>query len=248
MPRNYEASPLIEALFEVLFEPNTGWDLTIPGLLYEHIKTEYPDKEQKQVFNVEMQNTKGVSNAPRAVTPIAKMIFRTKDKTGLLQVSPPSFAINQLPPYGGWATFREVIQRNVATYQKVAPNRKPTGVSLRYINRVKTDLQSFSLEEYFSILPQVPATAENPVLSFFMSTTLGSQTPRGSLTIILTDENPKSGSSFIFDFQFSSEGADCPEPDKLPQWLDEAHQKISQAFDGAFTEKAHKNLFKEKTL
>jgi uncharacterized protein (TIGR04255 family) len=222
--------------------------LTIPGLFYEQIKQDFPLKEQQNLVGIEFQIEKGGIGSSRPAPTIPKMVFRTPDKSGLLQVSPDTFAVNKLPPYGGWVVFREVIVKNFQEYQRIAVGRKLSAVTLHYINRVKVEQKAFSLEQYFNVLPQIPTDAGGPIITFMMSTRLTSDSPKGILTITSAAENPDDGSSFIFDFQFTSRGADCPSADQLVSWLDLAHNKISVAFDGSLTEKAHKELFKEKSL
>ena len=54
MSRRYQKPPLIEALCEFQF---TGeeWDWTIPGLIYQEIKGEYPKKKQANIVQFEVQ-------------------------------------------------------------------------------------------------------------------------------------------------------------------------------------------------
>jgi uncharacterized protein (TIGR04255 family) len=44
MPKKYEKPPIIEAVCEFRFSGKSKWDLTIPGLIYDSVKDEYPQK------------------------------------------------------------------------------------------------------------------------------------------------------------------------------------------------------------
>ena len=248
MARRYEQPPLIEALCEFVYEPDKEWDLTIPGLLYEKIKSEFPDKEQQMMVGVEFQIANGNLSQARPAPSLPKMIFRSSDKASLVQVGAELFAVNKLPIYSGWPIFRESVIKNAKIYREITPSKKLKALTLRYINRVKVPTTSFDLDDYFNLVPKIPLGLSGPIVSFFVSTRLASGSPKGVLTIIAAAENPGNESSFIFDFQFTSVGEDCPKTEAFEAWLDGAHAKISAGFDGTFSEKCHKDLFKEKHL
>lgn len=48
MVRKYKHPPIVEALCEFQFIPSQPWDITIPGLLYDRINSEFPVKQQKR--------------------------------------------------------------------------------------------------------------------------------------------------------------------------------------------------------
>ena len=50
MGRRYKNPPVIEVVSEIRFSPDSEWDITIPGMLYEKIRGTFPIKEQKTVF------------------------------------------------------------------------------------------------------------------------------------------------------------------------------------------------------
>ena len=57
MGRRYKNPPIVEALCEFEFISSQPWDLTIPGLIYEKVKDEFPDKRQQigKGFNLSLQ-------------------------------------------------------------------------------------------------------------------------------------------------------------------------------------------------
>lgn len=52
MSKKYSNPPLIEAVCAFRLTPNTPWDITIPGLLYEPLKDAFPNREQRVVQEV----------------------------------------------------------------------------------------------------------------------------------------------------------------------------------------------------
>ena|SRR5215207_7513665 len=53
--RIYKDPPIIEALCEFQFVPSQPWDLTIPGLFYREVKSEFPKRRQFNPFQVSFQ-------------------------------------------------------------------------------------------------------------------------------------------------------------------------------------------------
>jgi hypothetical protein len=64
--RRYAAPPLIEAVCELRLTPDTQWDLTIPGMIYEKVKDDFPNREQRLAQEVEIeQGPQGMLDLPR---------------------------------------------------------------------------------------------------------------------------------------------------------------------------------------
>ena len=47
MQGTYANAPLLEAICELRFVPGAPWDWTIPGVLYERVKGEFPSKRTR---------------------------------------------------------------------------------------------------------------------------------------------------------------------------------------------------------
>jgi uncharacterized protein (TIGR04255 family) len=56
MSNEYKNPPAIEAVCEFRLSPETEWDITIPGLIYERVKEKFPIKEQRTFQNVEISS------------------------------------------------------------------------------------------------------------------------------------------------------------------------------------------------
>ncbi|NLI56111.1 TIGR04255 family protein, partial [bacterium] len=99
MEREYKNPPLVEALCEFQFIPLQPYDSTIPGLFYEKIKEEYPEKQEQVGINFQLQATekgfeqKIIQNFP------PKIQFFKSDKTSLVQIARELLVINCLKPY-----------------------------------------------------------------------------------------------------------------------------------------------------
>jgi len=54
MGRKYANPSIVEAVCEFRLSPDTPWDLTVPGLVYEKVRSEFPHREQRLFQEVEI--------------------------------------------------------------------------------------------------------------------------------------------------------------------------------------------------
>src|SRR5450759_1726858 len=156
MARQYINPPIAEALCEFYFSPSQPWDWTIPGLLYDKFKTDFPRKSQQNVLQVELhaereeinQNIKGG---------MARMQFLREDGRALVQVGPDLLVVNHLKPYSGWRIFKADITRSLATYCDTAQPRGIQRIGLRYINKIEFPYPSVEIEDYLLSAPRIPS-------------------------------------------------------------------------------------------
>ncbi len=147
MRKRYRKPPIVEALVEFRFEPDDNWDMTAPGLMYEHLKSKYPKRRQVQHhdFNLTARDTQ----LEGKVQIIDRMQFLGEDEHTLVQVSPHFLAVNQLAPYESWESFVPIIKRGLDTYRDVVSPNRLQRVGIRYINHIGFDNEQIELEDYF---------------------------------------------------------------------------------------------------
>ncbi len=108
MGKKYKDPPLVEALCEFQFISEPSWDLTVPGLIYERVKENFPDKHQQIGISMQFRPTEeGVEQKVEPNPP--RIQFYKSDKTALIQVAQDLFVINQLKPYPTWGNFKPMI-------------------------------------------------------------------------------------------------------------------------------------------
>src|SRR5258705_1897664 len=115
MPRTYKKPPLIEALCELRFEGSQPWDWTIPGLVYERIRDQFPKKRQENALEVSVQPGEN-QILQQMKAGVAKMQFLRDDESALIQIGPDLLAVNQLRPYQSWKAFKALILENMRIY------------------------------------------------------------------------------------------------------------------------------------
>ena len=165
MGRRYKNPPIVEALCEFEFISSQPWDLTIPGLIYEKVKDEFPDKRQQIGIGVQLKPTeKGFEHKVEPTPP--RIQFYKRDKTALIQVAPDLLVVNQLKPYMTWAKFKPMILDSLQKYRDIANPKGFKRVGLRYINKINIKAETIELSDYFDFYPYIPKNLPQLHISF----------------------------------------------------------------------------------
>lgn len=94
--RRYANSPIIEALCEFQFAPDSPWDLATPGLVYGKVQDTFPKRRQATRVTVAISASPGVTG--QQLETVALMQFLHEDEKALIQVGPNLLAVNHLKP------------------------------------------------------------------------------------------------------------------------------------------------------
>jgi uncharacterized protein (TIGR04255 family) len=245
MARQYDAPPIAEVLCEFYFSPGQPWDWTIPGLLYDKVKGDFPKKSQQNVLQVELraereeitQNIKGG---------MARMQFLRADEHALMQVGPDLLVINHLRPYSGWANFKVDIKRCLATYCDIVQPQGIQRIGLRYINKIEFPYSSVEIDDYLLTAPRIP----NEIPQVFSSWAQRVEVPYdrlgGSLVLQTGSlkESQDANTVFLLDLNFQSHGEELFDTDTALEWVEQAHDNLEAAFEASITPKA-RVFFKE---
>ena len=135
MGRRYGRAPLVEALCEFRFAPDSPWDLTVPGLVYERVRDPFSEKRQARVIEANLAaSEKGLE---QRLTSSERMQFVRPDQTALVQVGEHLLVVNHLQPYPGWDAFLPLIRQGFQAYTEVTGARKIARIGLHFINRIE---------------------------------------------------------------------------------------------------------------
>ncbi len=118
MSRRYELSPIIEALCQIQFEPDSSWDLTIPGLIYEKVQKTFPKRNQIAQINIGIAANAEVIGQQIGALPL--MQFLSEAGNTLIQVGQNLLTVNQLKPYTSWQQFLPLIEQGLQAYREAA--------------------------------------------------------------------------------------------------------------------------------
>lgn len=245
MSRLYQKPPLIEALCEFQFADGE-WDWTIPGLVYQQIKDQFPTKRQASTVEFEVQaDPDQVSQ--RLKGGLGRLQFARADETALVQVGPQLLVINQLQPYPRWSQFKPLILATLEVYRQIA---RPAGfrrVGLRYVNHIQIPADSVDLSIYFNFGPRLPAPmAADPIRSLLLRADLDQESHRGHLVLTLATapgEGPGKP-ALILDLDFATTRAQDIALEGIDDWIEQAHNRIETAFEASITDQL-RSLFEE---
>ncbi len=100
--------PVVEAVCEFRLGRAVRWDLTVPGLLYERLKGEFPEREQRLIQEVEVASSPQVLQ--QTIRVHEAVLFFGPARRMFVQLDPHLLAIHVLQPYPTWLDFRPRIQ------------------------------------------------------------------------------------------------------------------------------------------
>jgi uncharacterized protein (TIGR04255 family) len=232
MGRRYKNPPVVEALCEFRFDPDSPWDLTMPGLIYEKVRDTFPKRHQVKV--VDVGTTPETLGQVRATD---RVQFLDKDGKALIQISPHFLAVNHLEPYPSWEEFLPLIESGLEAYRDVADPRDIHRVGLRYINRIEFAEQRIDLQDYFEFYPFVGPNLPQLFGPFIV----GIQVAYDDWDILkLTQTMPPPTETpdtitLILDLDYFLAKPGEVVLNNVLEWVNVAHDRIEEAFEACIT-------------
>jgi uncharacterized protein (TIGR04255 family) len=242
MGRKYAHPPIVEAICEFRLTPETPWDLTVPGLLYERLKESFPQKEQRIIQ--EMELTQGPESLQQQIRTSERLLFLTEDRKMLAQVGPRLLVVNALKPYPHWEGFKPRIEMAWESLQSAIEVRGLERIGLRYINRIELSV-SAELCEYFDFYPFVGKRLPKQMVSFLAGVDFSYNNDRDRCRVQLApiplSEN-EGKAAFMLDLDyFLTRPRGVAVADALT-WVEEAHSRVEEVFEGCITDNL-RNMF-----
>lgn len=241
--RQYKSPPIIEAICEFQFDPASPWDVTIPGLVYDQLREDFPQKRQRKIVN---QDTSDTAEGPRTnITMIDRAQFYNESETALIQVNPHFLSVNHLKPYPSWAVFLPLIEKGLDTYRQVATPSAIRRVGLRYINRIELPGGKIELEDYFEFGPCLGANVPQDYVDCIVGVTIPFKDPGGLLRVQLTTQTSTPETiPMVLDLDHFRIDPKGMAPDAVIDWVDRAHDNVETLFEGCITDRT-RELFEE---
>lgn len=238
MKRKYKNNPIIEAVCEFQLSPDTKWDLTIPGLFYEKINKEFPNKEQRLAQELEVvHGTEGIQQKLRASE---RVLFLNSERNNIIQVGTQLLAVNRLKPYEEWGKFKKVIETAYNTLRETVEFQVHRKISLRYGNRIDIPLtdKDIDLDKYFDFRPYLGKAIPQQMNSLYVGCVV--EYPNKVDLCKITLSNTVSGKpncvSFVLELEYLSQNTQPVSADKALSWVEHAHDIIYETFEGCLTE------------
>jgi uncharacterized protein (TIGR04255 family) len=246
MTKAYRNPPLIEAVCDFRLMPDSPWDLTIHGLIYEKIKKSFPHKEQRLIQEVEInQGAKGIEQQVRISE---RSVFLTADKTIFVQVGPHLLAVNCLKPYPRWERFKPTIEEAFHALISSTEVKGLARIGHRVINHIEIPLTSLLLDDYFEFRPLLGSSLPQNMASFILGCVMPFNDNRDFCKIQLTNGIPDvSGHrAFFLDIDYYMEKSDGIPFSHALGWVEQAHRQVNDIFEGCITDRLREIFQEEK--
>lgn len=240
MSRVYKKPSVIEALCEFRFNQDRPWDLTIPGLIYEKVRTTFPIRRQQP----QMQITISTEPITTSAAPLGMAQFLRKDEKALIQIAPYILSINQLAPYPTWLKFRNLITKGLQAYRDVANPGSISRIGLRYINHIQLLEAEPDLASYFEFRPFMGPQLPQNYGAFIVGAHFIYHDSRDYLKVQLSDAvspNPQHPIMALdLDYFLTEPGA--VDLENVSDWIEEAHQHVEEVFEACITDRVRQLL------
>jgi len=239
--KEYESSPIIEALVEVHFSQTTT-DFTVWANFNNRLKKSYPIVEELFIPKTELRITQDRKSGEGRISPEKLLRFYKKDKTQLVQANKDFVSVNKLKPYSGYEKFIADAERVLKNYIDLTSPKLINRIGMRYINQIIIPETSVELSAYFRFMPQIPDEVTQGINNVLLQIQF---TPRNSqhqiMTSLRSDIPSVEGQTVffldIYDILPINNEADLS---IILKSLNEAHENIERVFEGFITDKARK--------
>jgi uncharacterized protein (TIGR04255 family) len=242
MGRKYKEPPIVEAVCEFRFQPEHPWDITIPGLVFEKIQKDFPNRETRKEFAIGISPT--AEGVQQQVITADRIRFLSQDGKEMVQVGPDLLAVNRLRPYISWEAFKPVIEKGFKAYTDSAKPKGIQRIGLRYINRIEIPGERIRLEDYFEFYPYIGDKLPQEVGPFITGIQIGYEQLRDMLKVLLvsviTSDPQKIGVSLDLDYFLIKPCA--VSLTEVFNWMEVAHNNLESVFEACIKEKLRQML------
>lgn len=239
----YKNPPLEEVVCDFRFELENPNDSILPGLLYSKIQDDYPKRKQR--INP-LVTSPGIEQEI-IIQPISQ--FYNNEETQIIQVGIDLLSIHVIKDYPNWENYKPIILKILSIYKEIANPISIKRIGLRAINKVSISKEPYEitqLDDYFQFYPVSPFMGNPPMNAFFVQVETPFNDDRDKLilrngTIVAESENK---SAFLLDIDYSTIKPKFVLFERVDEWLEEAHEKMKNAFESCITEKLREQFNK----
>jgi uncharacterized protein (TIGR04255 family) len=236
MGRKYQDPPLIEALCEIQFAADTQWDLVSPGLIYEQVREQFPQRRPGRAIALNV--SQAGQGFGQEVQVVDRVQFVRADNRAMIQVGPQLLAVNHLKPYSSWETFRPLIATALEAHRQVIQPAGIHRIGLRYINKIAFPQPRVTLKDYFEIYPQLGPQFPEDHGPFIVGLQFAFAEGRDALTLrvqtAVPDPEDEVAINLDIDYFLTKPGAVAIED--VMDWVEGAHIQVEQMFEASITD------------
>jgi uncharacterized protein (TIGR04255 family) len=244
MERKYRNSPIVEAVCEFTFLANSQWDMTIPGLFYDQVKSVFPKKESRLL--VSKKNPVKSKEMTTEETQITNLVaFLAPDSKTYIHIGENHLSIHRSKPYQSWSDFKPLISTNLSILTSILPDLTINRIGLLYVNHIEIPYTSVNMEDYFGFRPYLSSELPNVIQSFNVTCVFDfpvSDRCRVNMSSALPVITDNRAVLFQIDYGLNQPGSILP--NRAMDWVETAHVRVQNIFEGCITEHT-RELFDE---
>ena len=237
MIKKYRNPPIVDAVCEFRFAPDSPWDLAHPGLIYSELQEHYP----RRISNPPPQELISISVGGSAVSPPPPpfqelRFWRQDSEDGVIVVATNRLAIAKYPPYRSCESFLGVIQESYQTYLRVAEPKSLERVGLRYINEFAFDFEPVNLNDFFEYYPHLGPDLPQDYAGTQIAMDFLFRDKQDRARLLL-GVSPVEGSITVrLDIDYFPTVLSSVPLQETTNWLNYAHSEIGNLFEGCLTD------------
>lgn len=236
--------PLVEAVCEFRFDPMSKWDWIVPGRLFDQIGSEFSERTEVHRLGVRVEQESGKVATPSIIEAGPDRIqLKRPDGSAMVQVGPRQLIISHLRPYPNWPAYRELIIRIFNAYKAVVEDGLLVRMGLRYINQVSP--LDGDYKRTITVSPALPGRLNRSIHTFFQRYELKHDRPEGLLIhqTGLVRDSETNKDMVMLDLDFISTSVEkLMSQEGVEGWLEEAHDRVEEAFLASLTPEAYRRL------
>jgi len=236
MGRKYQHPPLIEALCELQFAADTPWDLVSPGLIYEQVREQFPQRRPGRAISLNL--SQAGQNFGQEFQVVDRVQFLRSDEHALIQVGPQLLVVNHLKPYPSWEAFRPLIAFALESYRRVIQPTSIHRIGLRYINRITFPQPRILLEDYFELYPRLGPQLPSDHGAMIVGLQFAFAEGRDALALRLQTAapEPEGGLAISLDMDYFLAQPGSISVDEAMDWVETAHNQVEATFEASITD------------
>lgn len=245
----YNNPKIMEAVCEFKFADDTKWDITIPGLIYEDVRAEFPKKTQRTQQEINISTAQGSSGKMQSQIRKSEIAsFLTNNEKTLINIGPRTLSVNQMKPYLTWADFKSHIEYAFAALNKRVEISSIQRIGLRYINKIDIPGREVDLDNYFEFRPFLGPNLPQSHNNFILGCAFSFIDERDICKVQLRDVVPEDETTlaFLLDIDYYLAKPQSIAPNQSLNWVEQAHSEVEKIFEGCISESLREILGVER--
>ena len=252
MRQQYKNPPIREAVCEFRFRSEGAFDIAVPGLVYNALRGEFPERINSPGYAGQLSITVGrlrLGDAPPG-PPEARIdeairvgqdlrFWRQNSLDGIIVLGQDRLSISHYAPYRSWERFQPDILQALEAYNTEAIPKSVQRIGLRYINEIHIEQERVDLQDFFNYYPFLGEALPQEYVGLNITMQFDYEDVRDRLRLILAirtnDEKTELIAQLDLDYSVIEPGTITV--DGVPDWLEVAHDHIEEVFEGCLTDK-----------